>query len=219
MAELLYTAHIPAGEDLPAVIALHGVGANAQDLIGLAPMLFDGKAMVFCPQGPIEMSIGGGMKGYGWFPMTFGQPPDAAAFQAVADRLRRFVDEITALYGADPRRTVILGFSQGGVMAYELALREPQRFAGIVALSTWLPELLVATLPKLPEHEGLPVLVIHGTNDPTLPIERARESREALRPFGVSMTYREFDMGHEIRQDALRVLMRWLDDRVLRRAS
>jgi len=219
MAELLYTAHIPAGENLPAVIALHGLGANAQDLISLAPMLFDGKAMVFCPQGPIQMSIGGGMMGYGWFPMTFGQPPDAAAFQAGADRLRRFVEEIMTLYRADPRRTVILGFSQGGIMAYELALREPARFAGIVALSTWLPEPLVATLPKLPEHEGLPVLIIHGTNDPTLPIERARESREALRPFGVSLTYREFDMGHEIRQDALRVLMRWLDERVLRRAS
>jgi phospholipase/carboxylesterase len=219
MADLLYTAHVPAGEDLPTIIALHGWGANAHDLLGLAPMLFDGKAMVFCPQGPVQMSIGGGMMGYGWFQMTPGKPPDAVAFQAIADRLRRFVDEILPLYRADPRRTVILGFSQGGVMAYELALREPKRFAGIVALSTWLPEPLVTTLPKLPEHEEFPVLIIHGTNDSMLPIERARESREALRPFGVSMTYREFDMGHEIRQDALRVLMRWLDERVLRRAS
>lgn len=219
MAELLYTVHVPEGENLAAVIALHGWGANAHDLIGLAPMLFDGKAVVLCPQGPVQVPIGGGMVGYGWFPLNLGRAPDAAAFQAVADRLRRFLDEVLPLYPIDPRRTAVLGFSQGGVMAYELALREPKRFAGIVALSTWLPEPLVATLPKLPEHEGLPVLVIHGTNDPTLPIERARESREALRPFGVSMTYREFDMGHEIRQDALRVLMRWLDERILRRAS
>jgi phospholipase/carboxylesterase len=219
MADLLYAAHVPAGEDLPAIIALHGWGANAHDLLGLAPMLFDGKAIVLCPQGPVQVPIGGGMMGYGWFPLSPGKPPDVAAFQNGADRLRRFVDEAVPRYGADPRRTVILGFSQGGVMAYELALRDPQRFAGIVALSTWLPEQLVPTLPKQPEHEGFPVLVIHGTNDSTLPVERARESREALRPFGVSMTYREFDMGHEIRQDALRVLMRWLDDRVLRRAS
>jgi phospholipase/carboxylesterase len=219
MADLLYAAHVPEGENLPAVIVLHGWGASAHDLISLAPALFDGKAVVLCPQGPVQMPIGGGMKGYGWFQYTPGQPPPIAAFQAVADRLRSFVEQALSLYSIDPQRVAVLGFSQGGIMAYELGLREPQRFAGIAALSTWLPEPLTATLPKLPEHDGFPVLVLHGTHDPTLPIERARESREALRPFGVAMTYRELDMGHEINQDALRILMRWLDQRVLRRPS
>lgn len=217
MAKLLYTAHVPEGEDLPAVIALHGWGANAHDLLGLAPMLFDGKAIVLCPQGQVRVPLGGGMSGYGWFQLVQGVPPDPVVFNASADTLRGFVDEALARYPIDPQRIALLGFSQGGVMGYELALREPKRFTGLAALSTWFPEPLIETLPKLPEHEGFPVLIMHGTQDSMLPVERARESREALRPFGVAITYREFEMGHEIRQDALRILIRWLEEKAVRK--
>ena len=108
------------------------------------------------------------------------------------------------------------GFSQGGVMGFELALRQPSRFAGLAALSTWFPAELAAILPKLPEHEGFPVLVIHGTRDDRIAVEKARESREALRPYGVTLTYRELEMGHEVRQDALRVVQQWLDGKALK---
>jgi phospholipase/carboxylesterase len=99
-------------------------------------------------------------------------------------------------------------------MAFELGLRQPGRFRGIAALSTWLPEPLAADLPKLPEHESLPVLVFHGTEDRMIEVERARESRERLREFGVRLLYREFPMAHEIRPEALRMLERWLGEKV-----
>ena len=104
-------------------------------------------------------------------------------------------------------------------MAYDLALREPARFAGLAALSSWLPAPLVEDLPKLPEQERLPVLVVHGTEDNRIAIDRARESRESLREFGVSLTYREFEMGHEIRPEALKVIVHWLDNRAFSRGS
>jgi len=56
-------------------------------------------------------------------------------------------------------------------------------------------------------------IILHGTRDDRIEVERARESRESLRPYGVALTYREFDMGHEIRPDALRVLQQWLNDK------
>lgn len=217
---LAYTAHVPAGEGpFPALIALHGWGANAHDLFGLAPTIHDGKAVVLCPQGPVGFSIGGGMAGYGWFQLVPGQPPDVEAFKAAADALRRFIEGALERFPIDPARIALGGFSQGGIMAYELALREPERFAGLLALSSWFPEPLANMLPKLPGHENFPVLVIHGTRDSSIPVDRAREAREALRSYGVALMYREYDMGHEIRQDALRVILRWLDERVFARET
>lgn len=182
-------------------------------------MLHGGRALVLCPQGPVAVPIGGGMMGYGWFPLVPGQPPDPEAFHQTAELLRQFVDQAMERYPIDPQRLVVAGFSQGGFMGFELALREPSRFAGMAGLSSWFPPPLADDLPKLPEHEGFPVLVIHGTQDTMLDVERARESRELLRPFGVNITYREFDMGHEIRSEALKVILRWLDEKVFRRGE
>ncbi|HEX4959211.1 MAG TPA: alpha/beta hydrolase-fold protein [Thermoanaerobaculia bacterium] len=213
---LLYTAHVPAGAGpFPAILLLHGWGASAHDLIGLAPALHDGRAIVLCPQGPVPVPFGNGQYGYGWFPLRIGAPVDVAAFERSANALREFVDIALKRYPIDPRRVAVAGFSQGGVMGYELALREPARFAGLAALSTWFPQELAETLPKIAEQEGFPVLIVHGTRDDRIEVERARESREALRPYGVTLTYREFEMGHEIRPDALRVIQQWLDGKVL----
>ncbi len=217
---LLHTAHVPAGDGpFPAIIALHGWGAGAHDLLGLAPLLHGGQAVVLCPQGPVAVPFGGGQYGHGWFPLRMGQPPDVEAFRHGSELLRDFIRQAVVRYPVDPEKIVVAGFSQGGMMAYELALREPARFAGVAALSSWLPSQLAEDLPKLPEHEGFPVLIVHGTRDDRIDVELARESREALRPYGVGLTYREFDMGHEIRQDALKVVLQWLDDKALKTAG
>jgi phospholipase/carboxylesterase len=215
---LLYTAHVPAGDGpFPAVILLHGWGASAHDLLGLAPLLLDGQAVVLCPEGQVAVPFGGGQYGHGWFPLRPGEAPDVEEFRRAAKALKEFVDTAPASYPIDPRRIVVAGFSQGGMMAYHLALSDPSRFAGLIALSSWFPPQLAEEVPKLPEQEGFPVLVLHGTRDDRIEVERARESREALRPYGVAMTYREFDMGHEIRQDALRVVLKWLQEKTLKK--
>jgi phospholipase/carboxylesterase len=212
--DLLYAAHVPPGEGPHStLVLLHGWGANAQDLLGLAPTIHGGNALVLCPQGSTVVPFGGGMHGYGWFPLVPGQPPDVESFLRAAGSLRSFLAMAAERYPIDRERTAVAGFSQGGMMAYELGLREPERFAGLAALSAWLPEELARELPRRPEHEGFPVLVVHGRQDTMIPVERARESREHLRPLGVSLTYREFDMGHEIQPEALRVILRWMDDR------
>jgi len=98
-------------------------------------------------------------------------------------------------------------------MAYDLALRDPDRFAGVAALSTWLPAPVAANLPEKPAHRGFPVLVLHGTRDELVPVDRARQSREVLEGMGVDLEYHEFEMGHEIGGEALRRIFRWLGDR------
>lgn len=218
--KLTYAAHVPEGDGpFPTVILLHGWGANAHDLLGFAPYLHGGNTLVLCPQGPVSIPVGYGMRGYGWFPLVPGQPADPEAFRQGADALRAFVKQALDHYPIDRDRLVVMGFSQGGTMAYDLALRDPSHWSGLAALASWFPEPLAETLPKMPDHDGLPVLVIHGTRDNRIAVDKARESREALRPYGVAMTYREIEgMGHEINQESLRIIVKWLDEKAFARS-
>jgi len=215
--DLLYTAHVPAGEGpFPAVVALHGWGASAHDLLGLAPLLHGGRALVLCPEGPVAFEVGPGMRGHGWFPIDPSRRFDVAGFAKGAAALKAFLDAALEAHPVDRRKLVLLGFSQGGVMALDLALAEPDRFAGLVVLSSWLPEPLAARVLRQEGHARLPTLVVHGTRDPMLPVERGRETRDRLLALGVPAAYREFEMAHEIRPEALRAVVEWLDERVLR---
>ncbi len=210
--DLLHTAHVPPGPGpFPTVVALHGWGASAHDLFGLAPYFRGGSAMVVCPEGPLAFEAGPGAVGHGWFPITGGGPPDAASFEEAVEGLGVFLDAWIQTHPVDPERLVLLGFSQGGVMAYALALRDPSRYAALVALSSWLPAELAARLPARPEEAALPVFVSHGVEDPMIPISRGQESRDRLVELGYSPVYREYAMQHEIRPECLRDLLEFLD--------
>lgn len=212
--QLLHTLYAPPGEGPhPTILALHGWGANALDLLGLAPYLAGGRFQVLCPQGAVEVPLGP-MVGYGWFPLTMGAPPDAAAFAAGVADVRRFLEAALRRYPIDTSKLVVFGFSQGGVIAYALALTEPERFAGLVALSAWLPEAVAERLPPRPR-ERLPTLVHHGTRDELIDVARGRDSVEILRRLRVPVTYREFEMGHEINAESLKHLAAWLEDKVV----
>lgn len=215
---LVHTTYVPEGDGpFPTILAIHGFGANAHDLLGLAPYLRGGEAMMVCPQGPIGVGLPERpnlVVGWAWFPIGAGRPPDPDEFGRATRALGTFLDEMLERYPVDRRKLLLLGFSQGGVMAYDLFLRQPERFAGLAALSSWLPPDLTAQAPPDDAHKNLPVLVMHGTEDPMIPVERAQESRDALLRYGVSLTYREFAMGHEISPDALRTLVEWIDQKV-----
>jgi phospholipase/carboxylesterase len=224
--DLLHTAHVPAGDGpFPTIVLLHGWGASAHDLFGFAPHLHGGQAVVLCPQGPVTMQVQPGMLGYGWFPITMGAPPDPAAFAAAAEMIREFIDEAALRYPVDPKQLVVMGFSQGGVMAYDLVLRDPARFRALVAMSSWLPNDLAnqvgvgSSQAQAQAQAKLPVMVTHGTRDPIIGIERARDSRDRLAQMGVEADYREYEMEHSISPEALRDIVGFLDERAFGEAA
>ena len=194
----------------PTVVAIHGHGAHAQDLLGLAPLLGGGRVLMLCPQ--VEFPIGPGS--FTWFD----RPPDGSRsveeVERVAAALRAFIKEAVPRAGGDPERMVILGFSQGGTLAYRLGLAEPRRFAGIAALSTYLPDDLVGTVDRDAIGEA-PLLVQHGTSDAMIDVQRARASRDLLTSIGAQPEYLEYPMGHEIGRQSLTDLDGWVT-RVLR---
>ncbi len=95
-------------------------------------------------------------------------------------------------------------------MAYDLALGRPERFAALVALSTWLPEAVLSGLQESDLRASLATLVIHGSNDPMVAIDNAKEAQEKLQELGIEAAWGEYEMGHEINQNALRDLIGWL---------
>lgn len=212
---LVHAAYEPQGSGPhPTVVALHGWGANALDLLNLAPYLCGGRFLVLCPQGTVSVPLGPMASGWGWFPLTLGQPPDPEAFARAVEQVRDFLLEAERRYPVDARKLVLLGFSQGGVVAYALGLSEPERFSGLAALSSWLPGSLVESLPPR-DRSQLRTLVQHGTGDNLIAVTRARESLERLRALRVPVTYREYEMGHEISGRSLADLSQWLEEKIL----
>ena len=214
--DLAHTLYEPEGAGPhPTIVALHGWGASALDLVGLAPHLGGGRFQVICPQGPLVVPLGGtGAVGFGWFPLSAVQPAIEGPLEEAAARLEGFLAAALARYAVDRRKLAILGFSQGGVLASRLALAAPRRFAGLAALSSWLPPQLVAALPDVAGRDELPTLVQHGVADEIIAVARAQQSLETLRALHVPAVYREYDMGHEICAASLADLSQWLEDKV-----
>jgi phospholipase/carboxylesterase len=116
-------------------------------------------------------------------------------------------------YPIDPTRLFLLGFSQGAGMAAQLLLTEPARVAGAILMSGAFqpdPDLEV----DLEGLVGKPVLMVHGTHDPMLPVERAHTARDYLASLPLAFEYHEYPMAHEIGLPALRRVVAWLGERL-----
>lgn len=214
--QLIHTIFEPEGEGPhPTVLALHGWGASAFDLLPLAPYVCDGRFLVICPQGSVETPIGPRAVGYGWFPLTRGDPTDISAILSATKQIRGFLDSCLERYPIDPLRLIALGFSQGGVMVYSLALGEPERFAALVVMSSWLSQSLADSSSVSATGQRPPALIQHGLLDQLIEVDRARQSVEILRSHRFPVTYREYDIGHEISSRSLTDLSGWLQEKVL----
>jgi phospholipase/carboxylesterase len=214
--QLIHTIYEPQGDGPhPTILTLHGWGANAMDLLGLAPYMAAGRFLLLCPQGPVHTPIAPGTVGYGWYPISMGGPLDMPAVLSARQQLEDFLDAALARYAIDRHKLIVLGFSQGGVMAYTMALSNPGRFAALVALSTWLPQEIFNQVADMSSPHTLPALVQHGSRDTLIEVQRARKSVESLRQLHVALTYREYEMGHEINAQSLTDLSNWLQEKVL----
>jgi phospholipase/carboxylesterase len=203
----------------PLVLLLHGFGAPGDDLVSLADALDvpSGTRCVF-PEGPLSLSFGP-MDARAWWLI------DMARMQAdrMAGRVRdlsqdipkglaparntmlAFIKEVERQFGADPRTTVLGGFSQGAMLACDVMLRSTQPYAGLIQLSG----TLLATqewVPLLQQRKGLPVFQSHGMQDDILPYVGAERLRDTLRHEGLTVEWHSFRGGHEIPSSVLQRL-------------
>ena len=193
----------------PLLLLLHGRGADENDLFGLAPYL-DERFFIVSPRAPIVMPFGG----FEWFELFIGNGGEISVnvrhFLKSREQISEFIGELVAEYNLDAQRIYLCGFSQGAIMSLSAALSEPEKFAGVVAMSgRAMPEMLPDN-NNFDTLKDFPTLVTHGIYDPVLPIEHGRASKEFLSRLPIDLEYKEYEMAHEISPESLRDVSNWL---------
>jgi phospholipase/carboxylesterase len=196
-----------ASPPYPAVVLLHGRGADETDLLALADAL-DPHLFVVSVRAPLPLA-----PGFEWYRLESIGSAEPVSFRAGLGALQAFIDDLPRVYPIDPQRIVTLGFSQGAVMAGTLLLTRPAAVAATVMLSGYLP-----LDQGLPVDEaalaGRPVFVAHGTADPLIPVSWARVVRDYLERRRTDLTYREYPIGHAIGPEELADVASWIAGRV-----
>ena len=193
----------------PVLIMLHGVGSNEADLFSFADRI-PGEYLVISARAPNTL----GPDSYAWYQVDFSTgKPVYNLEQAEQSRLAfiSFIQELGKKHTFDPARVTLCGFSQGAIMAYSVALTRPDLVHGIAAMSGRLLEDVKPRITRSPELQRLSVLITHGTQDATLPVQYAHEAYTYLRSLGIAPALKTYADGHTINAAMLADLLAWLD--------
>ncbi len=188
----------------PTILALHGRGSHERDLIGLAPYLPQ-DILWISPRGTFTLGPGS----FEWFQITQIGKPDPTRLANALNVLDTFIDEIIANYPVDKNKLYLLGFSQGSIMSMSYTLTKPQKITGVIAQSGYIPHESGLQIDEV-GIKGKSFLLTHGIQDPMLPVDWARRSRDTLQKLGANLEYHEFNMGHQISEESLAVVDNWL---------
>jgi len=214
MSGLLETLEIETGASpRAAVIWLHGLGADGHDFEPIVPELGLPAApalrFVF-PHAPLQaVTINGGAVMRAWYDVTGDGRQDAAGIRASQARVEALIARERAR-GVAARSIVLAGFSQGGALALQTGLRHPERLAGILTLSAYLPLPDTLAQEASEANRDVPIFMAHGTMDPVIPLSWATRSRDHLVALGYAVEWREYPMPHSVCAEEIEDVGRWL---------
>jgi phospholipase/carboxylesterase len=198
-----------------AVIWLHGLGADGYDFVDIVPML-GLKAIptrfVF-PHAPMRpVTINGGAVMRAWYDVRGDagvRREDEAGVRESQQRVEALIAREKAR-GVAARRIALAGFSQGGAMVLQTGLRQPERLAGIMALSCFLPLADKVAAEVGPANRDVPIFMAHGTQDPLIPMARARHAQTLLTGLGYRIEWHEYPIPHSVSPAEIRDIRTWL---------
>ncbi len=202
------------------IVMLHGLSGD-ENVMWIFDHALPRAATVVTPRALYASELGG----YSWARSVVRDDLDRVDFQAALDRLSRFVSEAIARYEVDPQRVICLGFSQGAALSYAYSLAHPESLRGVIALAGFLPNSANArptasarwpsVMPAWTRALSRPAyLIIHGTHDEAVPIDRAREARSVLESYGAVVEYHEYRVGHKVPAQGMKEIARWIRNRV-----
>lgn len=199
-----------------SIIVLHGLGADGNDFVPIAQELdlsAVGDVRFVFPHAPIRpVTINGGYRMRAWYDILgteLTRREDEAGLRQSQAQVQALLDQ-EAARGVPPARTVLMGFSQGCAMSLLAGLRAPQRLAGLVGLSGYLPLADHTAAERSAANRGLPIFLAHGDFDPVVPLARGSASRDALVALGHPVEWHEYPMEHSVCAEEIEDLNAWL---------
>lgn len=204
-----------------SVIWLHGLGADGHDFAPVARELGfrDSPAVRFLfPHAPVRpITINAGMRMRGWYDirgMAFDRQEDRDGLDDSRDHVHRLIARENAR-GIPAGRIILAGFSQGGAVALFTGLRYPERLAGLIALSTYLPAADSTLAERSGANAVVPVFMAHGTDDPVIPLALAEHSRGLLGQMGYPVEWHTYTMPHSVHPEEILHIRTFMQDVVL----
>ncbi len=181
----------------PLILLLHGYGSNEEDLFSFAPELPD-EYYVISTRAPYPVPP----YGFAWYAITFDNDMNKFSDddQAIESRdlLVKFIDELCSKYPIDSKNINLVGFSQGAIISYAIALTYPEKINKVVALSGYFNSAIMNPKTDISAYSYLKIFGSHGTADQVIPIEWARQTKDFLEPFKIPFEYREYPVGHGV---------------------
>ncbi|WP_259175306.1 alpha/beta hydrolase [Xanthomonas campestris] len=202
-----------------AVIWLHGLGADGSDFAPMVPELvrpqWPALRFVF-PHAPIRpITINNGVRMRGWYDivgMDFAQRADKVGIAESVAQIEALIANEQAR-GIAPERILLAGFSQGGAVTLAVGLQRRVPLAGLIAMSTYLPDPAAAASQLQPGALAQPLFMAHGSADPVVPYRAGEQSAQALQALGFTLEWHSYPMGHQVCVEEIDALRDWMQAR------
>jgi len=199
-----------------AVIWLHGLGADGNDFVPLVNELdlsgLPGIRFVFPHAKTMPITINGGYVMRAWYDISGAEltrREDEGGLRASQRDVEALIAREKAR-GIPASRIILAGFSQGCAMTLQTGMRHPEKLAGMLCLSGYLPLAGAVASERTEESLATPVFMAHGTHDNVVPFARARESKEALLALGYGVEWHEYPMQHSLCLEEVRDISAWI---------
>jgi phospholipase/carboxylesterase len=192
----------------PLLLLLHGYGSNEEDLFGFATQLPD-NYLIISARAPYSLPP----YGNAWYAIDFDADMNKFTDNVQAaesrDLIAKFIDEVVEAYPVDADNVTLLGFSQGTILSYAVALTYPEKVKRVVALSGYLNMDIIENINSR-DISNLSFFISHGVVDQVIPVEWARKAPEYLRAKGLKAEYHEYPVGHGVAPQNFNDLLAWL---------
>ena len=195
----------------PLLLLIHGYGSNEEDLFSFAQELPDDYYIVSV-RAPYDLQYGS----YAWYAINFDADENKFSDhdQATSSRelIANFVDELIVNYPIDPANVTLIGFSQGAILSYAVALSYPEKIQKVVAMSGYLNLDLATENYTNNDFSNLKIFASHGSVDQIIPVDWARKSPALLEKLGIKTVYKEYPIGHGVAPQNFYDFKNWLSE-------